>query len=236
MLKEYYKIVNGSMGSFLCSPYYPSYYYHIKSKNCSIAIIKKVYKSKEYSYIPDSIKTKVKEMIEDWYKNRPSLDHPLVKDWIYQILGYFNSCWKLTESSNVSDLHYKNYRTLFDTDEEYYFFLTKVQFLHAGINYIKKYYPEYKAIKEDFKKAYWGKEKLFTGKEKRVMKIKIKDSAPSIYLSSNIYVPYNEKFYNILKVIAGKKIEVETDYLFLDQFNTVLHSPRLHAFLFDLCY
>lgn len=58
------------------------------------------------------------------------------------------------------------------------------------------------------------------------MYLKISTNAHIKYRSSTLrpYRPrdnFNSKWYDKLKAIAGKIIEVETDYLFYDQFNTV---------------
>ena len=60
------------------------------------------------------------------------------------------------------------------------------------------------------------------------MKIKIMDNASGYYRSlqlcggrGNRCNIFNEKWYEILKKIDGKTLEVETKYLFKDQFNTV---------------
>lgn len=39
--------------------------------------------------------------------------------------------------------------------------MVRVHHLHAGVHLIKKFYPEYKANETDFKRAYWGKGKIF---------------------------------------------------------------------------
>ena len=53
------------------------------------------------------------------------------------------------------------------------------------------------------------------------MKIKIKENASSIYAGSTNDFEYSHEWYNIYKELAGEIIEVETDYLFSNQFNTV---------------
>jgi len=58
------------------------------------------------------------------------------------------------------------------------------------------------------------------------MKIKIKNNAHEIYRRKELrpYKPidnFNGQWYDTLKSIAGMEIEVETEYLFNNQFNTV---------------
>ena len=53
------------------------------------------------------------------------------------------------------------------------------------------------------------------------MKIKIRKDAKAIYISSANSSLVDWRWADILEKIAGKTIEVETEYLFKDQFNTV---------------
>ena len=59
-----------------------------------------------------------------------------------------------------------------------------------------------------------------------MMKIKIKDNAASIYWAPKCneqYVPseHERKYRDMLELVQGKELEVETEYLFCDQYNTV---------------
>lgn len=53
------------------------------------------------------------------------------------------------------------------------------------------------------------------------MKIKIKKDAKAIYIGGRGRLPVNLEWAAILEKIAGTTIEVETDFLFKDQFSTV---------------
>lgn len=55
------------------------------------------------------------------------------------------------------------------------------------------------------------------------MKIKIKDNASSLYISNCVHnsQPYRKDFASMLETIQEQIIEVETKFLFKDQFNTV---------------
>lgn len=55
------------------------------------------------------------------------------------------------------------------------------------------------------------------------MKIKIKGNAHELYrayVNTGQEPSYNDKWYEMLRAIAGRTLVVETDYLFVDQFNT----------------
>ena len=54
------------------------------------------------------------------------------------------------------------------------------------------------------------------------MEIRIKGNAHEIYKAeANLGGPFNGDWFDMLEAIAGRVIEVETDHLFKDQFNTV---------------
>lgn len=53
------------------------------------------------------------------------------------------------------------------------------------------------------------------------MKIKIRKDAKAIYIGGRGRLPVNLEWAAILEKIAGTTIEVETDFLFKDQFSTV---------------
>jgi len=56
------------------------------------------------------------------------------------------------------------------------------------------------------------------------MKIKIYNNAHIRYrarINIKLGMTFNKKWYDLLEEIAGKEVEVETDHLFIDQFNTI---------------
>lgn len=167
-----YWFVNESMGSFLTPPNHPSRKQSIKFYDGGhgyIALNKDIYLSDGYSYVPQKIKDEVREIFEEYEKNKPPINNPLVKDWIYQVLGYFKNCFRgKCGSWEAGKLKIKS--PLFQradgknlTQKEILDFLVSnfSQKNHAGIHCIKEYYPDYIAKKNHFKKAYWGKRKKF---------------------------------------------------------------------------
>lgn len=101
-------------------------------------------------------------MINKWNIDKLPLDNELIKDWIYQMLGYFDNCFKgLKDTCNCDKMKVRNYRKIFSNNKFYYKFLVTIQSLHLVVHHIREFYPEYIATEEDFKNAYWDKAKLF---------------------------------------------------------------------------
>lgn len=164
MCQKKFYIIQGSQGCFIDPPNYPTYKYYIEdiSKTCSISLSKNMLNNPEYSYVDRDVKLKAEKLINVWFENRPCLSSPIVKDWIYQVLGYFSNCFQSIDGSWDADKlrckHLKNKDKNF-----YYRYMVRTQLLNAGVHHIKKFYPEYKASMEDFRNAYWGKAKIFKG-------------------------------------------------------------------------
>ena len=162
--REKFYIKTGSQGNAFDPPRYPTHKYHIENnkKTCYLSIDKDIYEKDEYSYIDNEIKLECKKIIEKWDIDKLPLDHDLVKDWIYQMLGYFKDCFKGLENNwNCDKMKVRDYKKIFSKSEFYYKFLVTTQSLHFGVHHIRKYYPEYVATEDDFENAYWGKPKLF---------------------------------------------------------------------------
>ncbi len=51
------------------------------------------------------------------------------------------------------------------------------------------------------------------------MKIKIRKDARQAYVSHRSSIPFNSKWADLMDKIAGNTYDVETEYLFVDQFN-----------------
>ena len=140
MKKQGY-IVNKGMGGFLNPPTHPEHDRSVQGKNFSMSLTGAL----EADWLTDHTKLKAKTILDAWEPLR--LD--LVKDWIYQVLGYFHDCYvgqdeQGNASWNADKLRIAKIDPMLNID------------LHAGVHLIRKYYPEYVPIKEDFDNAYWG--------------------------------------------------------------------------------
>ena len=135
------KIVDGSMGSFLEPPTHPNHRFEIRSvygDTFGVALSSAV----DTEWLDDKTKAEAKKIMDDW--TALLISNILVEDWIHQVLGYFKNGYK-GQSWNVGDL-------VFDSRDP-----VSNQNDHAGVHFIRKYYPQYKLTEADLKQAYWGK-------------------------------------------------------------------------------
>jgi len=148
MEKERGRIVKESMGSFLDPPTYPTHFYSVetdlnrprKYRGCmSLTFAVKC------EWLHDITKQKAKELLDSW--QRPPIDRADIQDWIHQVLGYFHHCYK-GKSWKAEDLIIDSERDPIEHQDE-----------HAGVHWIRRFYPEYRLTKEDLEKAYWGSKK-----------------------------------------------------------------------------
>lgn len=138
------KIISGSMGSFLEPPTHPNHHHSIQSvygDTFSIALSSAV----DTEWLDDKTKAEAKKIMDDW--TVPPITDVSIIDWIHQVLGYFGSGYK-GQSWNVSDLVFDSKRDSVSNQND-----------HAGVHFIRKYYPQYKLTEADLKRAYWGKRK-----------------------------------------------------------------------------
>ena len=143
---NYGKIVHEGMGSFLEPPTHPSHYYRVKS-SYGDTFAMSLEAAAESDWLNYKTRKKAKEILDSW-KPLP-LNDPRTQDWIHQVLGYFKDCYQGKNGSwNVSDLEINpNIDPIKNQDR------------HAGVHFIRKYYPHYRLTKKDLEEAYWGKKK-----------------------------------------------------------------------------
>lgn len=86
------RIVSGSMGSYLLPPKHPGYFYsietdlrHKKENRGSMSLEYAI----ENDFTHQSIKRKVKKLIEDWHKSKPALESAECQEWIDQVNQHF---------------------------------------------------------------------------------------------------------------------------------------------------
>jgi hypothetical protein len=147
--KEKGKLVKGGMGGFLCPPNHPEHDFHVETDlrkrpenrggmSLSAAV--------EASWLDGFTKAAARVALAGW--ERQPIDSPKVVAWIQQVLGYFKGCYAnpaAGERQWNADSLIIDKRNPMDKPED-----------HAGVNLIRRYYPEYKPTHEDFENAKWG--------------------------------------------------------------------------------
>jgi hypothetical protein len=146
------------MGGFLNPPTHPEHSMHVEThyRNHRVSGGMSLSAAVKCEYLADHIRASAKRVLDAWQK--PSLNSKAVKQWIRQVLGYFRNCYKgdgnEPECWNAGTLKImpKNeanawgvYPVLPSIDE------------HAGVHFIRQYYPEYVPTAKEFAEAKWGK-------------------------------------------------------------------------------
>lgn len=91
-----------------------------------------------------------KEKLRSWFRSKPLLTDPAVRDWIHQVLGYFRSMYvnlaaPVDHQWDASTMVVDAKRDPLQHEHE-----------HAGAHFIRKFYSGYHPTADDFAQAYWG--------------------------------------------------------------------------------
>jgi hypothetical protein len=133
------RIVSGGMGGFLNPPGHPEHTHHVQTdlrrrpENRGGTSLEAAAKA---SWLDPATRHAAKRMLDAWKESRPA-NPP--KAWVKEVLAYFKGSYKKPGGGwNVSDL------TFDDRDS------IRHQREHAGIHFIRKFYPDYMPLPEDF--------------------------------------------------------------------------------------
>lgn len=140
-----YWIGEGGAGGFLNPPGHPAHTKHITNAHRdSISIESK------YEWLPVSIMKQCDDLVAKWNETKPSLKDGEGLAWVHKVLGYFNHCYK-----GVGEHCWHADQLKVDHDDE----LAPMQHIddHAGVHFIRKYYPDFTPTRDHFKYARWGK-------------------------------------------------------------------------------
>jgi hypothetical protein len=147
------KIVREGMGGFLNPPGHPEHFYSVQtdlrrrpenrgSMSLSAAA--------ECEWLDDFTRQQAKNKLESW-EAKPLTD-PEVKEWVYQVLGYFKRCYRNPDHSEPQ-CWYADKVVITDHPRDRGLGIND----HAGVHLIRRYYPDYEPCEEDFYQAHWGK-------------------------------------------------------------------------------
>lgn len=140
-------ITNSGMGGFLNPPTHPEHTLSVKSvygDKFSMSLSSAI----ESEWLNDECRNKAKEILSS--QQAPDINSQEVKEWIHEVLGYFNHCYsKDGKNRNVS-----THLEIIKDDP----FEAKIIDRHLGVMLIREYYPNYVPTVEDFNKAHWGKQ------------------------------------------------------------------------------
>lgn len=142
-------IAPGGAGCFLDPPNYPTHSAHVqtdrnrrKENRGMVSLTHAV----DCEWISADTRGRAAGMIKRWYANPPAIDSEPVRRWIYQVLGYFRSCYiGPSGSRNASDLVVDSERDPMANPGD-----------HAGVALIRDFYPDFTPTAADFDNARWG--------------------------------------------------------------------------------
>jgi hypothetical protein len=149
--KEKARIVSGGAGGFLNPPTHPEHHFHVmtdlrrRPENRGSMSLESAAGS---DWIDPATRAEARKMLRDWVP--PPLSSAAISDWAHQVLGYFRSMYRNDNAPrgqewNASAMHVDPDRDpLLNADA------------HAGVHFIRKFYPDYMPSRADFAGAYWG--------------------------------------------------------------------------------
>jgi hypothetical protein len=155
METEQGRIIGRGAGGFLNPPTHPEHNYSVEtdlqqrpedrgSMSLSYAV--------SCEWLDSDTRRAAAKMLKDWQKNKPGLNDPAVQEWIGQVLGYFRNCYAAPgrdmddpETWHADKLAIANGERAYSVER------------HAGVHFIREFYPEYKPSTADFDRAKWGK-------------------------------------------------------------------------------
>jgi len=153
MTKIVYQLIQSGMGGFLNPPLHPEHSWSLASgdgggMSLSSAI--------GCEWLSESSKKQARVLLDKWeHIDKLPISDARVQDWIYHILGYFCDCYAKPDNEGAKDRWDIDQ---LDMDSQVNP-MTKID-LHAGVHFIRKYYPDYCPTQQDFDNAYWGTKKV----------------------------------------------------------------------------
>ena len=131
-------------GGFLNPPTHPEHDYSITGREFILSLTGAV----KSEWLSDDARRVAKNLLKSW--KAPAIESPEIQEWILQVLGYFKGCYKVSGNSapdcwNVDKLIITMTRNPMLNCN-----------IHAGVNYIRKFYPAFIPTAEHFQNAYWG--------------------------------------------------------------------------------
>ncbi len=150
--KEKGRVSNRSgMGGFLNPPGHPEHNSHVETdlrrRKCNRGGMS-LGAAVDCEWLDDATRNHARRILDRW--EAPPIGSPEIVDWVSQMLGYFRTMYRNPEATgecawHVSDMIVDPKRDpLANADD------------HAGVHFIRGYYPDYMPTADDFAGAYWG--------------------------------------------------------------------------------
>jgi hypothetical protein len=138
------KIVSGGLGGFLNPPGHPENSFHVETDlgprlSLSSAVNR--------DWLDSKTRQSAEQMLQQWEAGKSLISDPDVQNWIRAVLGYFKFCYiRPYFSHNANDLLISlKLNPLANAHT------------HAGVHFIRAFYPEFHPSSQHFEEAYWGR-------------------------------------------------------------------------------
>jgi hypothetical protein len=92
------------------------------------------------------------QLLANWFERKLPLTDPQVIDWVHRVLGYFHDCYRGTSDGPYGRGVWAAESLTIDHERNPMAYISQ----HAGVHFIRKYYPDFVPTREDFEQAYWG--------------------------------------------------------------------------------
>lgn len=102
----------------------------------------------ECEWLDAATRAEARRRLAQWVP--PPVDSPAVVDWIHQVLGYYNNCYRNGNVAPELQWHAGHVHIRPDADPV----LNADN--HAGVHLIRTYYPAFTPTADHFANAYWG--------------------------------------------------------------------------------
>jgi hypothetical protein len=156
MDKERGRIVNRGMGGFLNPPGHPEHDFSVEFDlrrnpdnrgGCSLS------SAIDSEWLHDSVRNVAKALLDAWQEVKLPIDNPSVREWIFNIMGYFKNCYRNPDMKGEEQWYVTNILIIPERNAVQY------QDEHCGVRLIRSYYPDFNLTDYHIANAYWGSKK-----------------------------------------------------------------------------
>ncbi len=142
------RLVRSGQGGFLNPPGHPEHEWSIHSVYGDTFSLSLSSAAKE-AWLDPVARKEARAKLAAW-KPLP-LSDPKVQDWIHHVLGYFRGMYEGQDKAGNLSWNASDLRSRPDVDP------VLNADIHAGVHFIRRYYPNFRPTAYDFQAAYWGK-------------------------------------------------------------------------------
>lgn len=138
------RIIPRSAGCFLDPPGYPTYTYSVETdlnRHRDHRGWMALTSAASEGWVHTTVRLQAMQLITHWHLHRPHLHSAPVQNWIHRVLGYFRNCYD-PEATKQASLYTIDHRDPM-----------KYADIHAGVRFIRRFYPEFVPTPHHFTNA-----------------------------------------------------------------------------------